>query len=34
MLTYQDFSDMFAELNAHGVEFMVVGLESLWMSRR
>jgi hypothetical protein len=29
MLTNQDYRDLFAELNAHGVEFMVVGAHAL-----
>ena len=29
MLTNQDFRDLFVELNAHGVEFLVVGAHAL-----
>jgi len=29
MLPNQDFRDLFAELNGHGVEFLVVGAHAL-----
>lgn len=29
MLPNQDFKDLFAELNGHGVEFLVVGAHAL-----